>query len=114
MKKAFLVTGLSNVLGRHEDNLICDDTVRKESFGESDIGFQKKSPFSSDSEDDEEPPDSSACTSSGLDSDSSTVCTPNYESIYLHDLSDSTYQVIHNHFRRQCDNQDLTSCLGHS
>ena len=46
MKKAFLVTGLSNSLGRHEDELIRNDDVRKEIdeivgkvFGEDAMGF---------------------------------------------------------------------------
>ena len=46
MKKAFLVTGLSNSLGRHEDELIRNDDIRKEIdeivgevFGEDAMGF---------------------------------------------------------------------------
>ena len=55
MKKAFLVTGLSNVLGGHEDELIRNDDVRKEIdeiVGEDAMGFNapndEDDPFKSD------------------------------------------------------------------
>ena len=63
--KSFLVTDLSNALGGHENDLIRNETVRKEIeeiisevFGEETMGFQAQEesanqdsdPFSSDSE----------------------------------------------------------------
>lgn len=66
VKKSFLVTGLSNALGGHEDALIRDDLVRKEIdevivevFGEETMGYEESHHLDSDhdpfdSSDDEE------------------------------------------------------------
>ena len=64
MKKSFLVTGLSNALGGHEDSLVCNDLVRKEIqdlltevFGDYIMGLKPSEgmstdPFASDSDSD--------------------------------------------------------------
>ena len=74
VKKSFLVTGLSNALGGHEDHLIRNDLARKEIdeviaevFGEESMGFQEpeseQDPFETSSDEeasDDEAPDSSS------------------------------------------------------
>lgn len=85
VKKSFLVTGLSNSLGGYEDELIRNDTTRREIeeviaevFGEETLGFQDPQsdcdPF--DSSSDEETPevfitssDKSMCASIGHSSE---------------------------------------------
>lgn len=56
VKKSFLVTGLSNALGGHEDQLIRNDLVRKEIdevitevFGEEAMGFKEPPVIEADS-----------------------------------------------------------------
>ena len=69
-KKSFLVTGLSNTLGGHEDELIRNDLARREIdeviikvFGEEVMGFQEPDngcdPFESSSDEEEAPAEDS-------------------------------------------------------
>ena len=52
MKKSFLVTGLSNALGGHEDGLIRNDLVREEGlteiFEDHIMGFKPSEDLSTD------------------------------------------------------------------
>lgn len=112
VKKAFLVTGLSNALGGEEDQLIGDDNTRKlideiivEVFGETNMGFQPEQaddgdPFESDSgsEEEEDPFGSSSLSEEettvdsaymdipDCDSDASSISSPAYEPLF--DLDD--------------------------
>ena len=72
MKKSFLVTGLSNSLGGHEDHLIRDDCTRREIeevitevFGEEAMGFKPQ-----DDQSDHDPFDSDDSSSEKLDTHS--------------------------------------------
>ena len=74
VKKAFVVTGLSNSLGGHEDELIRNDDVRKEIddivgevFGEDAMGFN--APNDQNDEDDPFESDDSSSDINGDDSD---------------------------------------------
>lgn len=105
VKKSFLVTGLSNALGGHEDALIRDDQVRQEIeehlnevFGEN-MGYvlpteDTSDPFASSGEDSaSDVEDSNACDedsadstsdeaeSSNEDSSGSSILAPDYEPI---------------------------------
>ena len=120
VKKSFLVTGLSNALGKEENRLIRDDTVRKEIyeiivevFGEVNMGFCEPEqtdvdPFNSDSEEEEdvneedisEYGESSENTYAlpgmseymNIDSDdSSSISTPSYEPLSDIDDDDVMY-----------------------
>ena len=73
VKKAFLVTGLSNSLGGHEDKLIRNDDIRKEIdeivgevFGEDAMGFN--APNDQNYEDDPFKNDDSSSDINGDDS----------------------------------------------
>ena len=88
VKKSFLVTGLSNALGKEEDQIIRDDRVRKEIdeiivevFGEANMGFYEPEqtdhdPFDSGSDDAE-----SDCGSDDAESD----CSSEEEAEYNYD-----------------------------
>ena len=105
VKKSFLVTGISNALGGHENVLIRNDTTLKEInevitevFGEEVMGFDDSQPDqdpfdseSSDSEQDKKLEDDDACVadlqsdeadpSLDVQSDCESVSAPKYESL---------------------------------
>ena len=103
VKKAFLVTGLSNALGGYEDRLIRNDEMRKdiekiinEVFGEETMGFRlpdddqsDNDPFESDDDDEdhsENDEEVHSTHSSDIDCDA-----PEPESIVIPDSDNSDY-----------------------
>lgn len=102
VKKVFLVTGLSNSLGGHEDHLIRNDSLRQEIeeiiteiFGDENMGFKPSEelshdPFASDSSSSESESSSSDDTMSDetivTATDSSSIVAPEFEP--LSELSD--------------------------
>ncbi len=82
--KSFLVTGLSNALGGHEDHLIRDDTVRieieeimSEVFGEETMGFQAQEETNQDAD----PFSEASSTASDLSGADQELFSPEFELI---------------------------------
>ena len=105
VKKSFLVTGLSNALGGHEDHLIRNDLIREEIqevltevFGDDNMGFEPSEdpstdPFASDSDSESDSENGDCGTAENISvegeradtsSDESTVSFvgPDFEPIY--------------------------------